>query len=83
MTEPPPSPAPPPPSPAQRNGCLTALLIAVGAVMLLPGICGVIIAGLDPHELIVDPTTLFAVLGLIVIGVGGILLIWFAVRQPR
>jgi hypothetical protein len=75
--------SPPPLPPQQRNGCLTALLIAVGAVMLLPGICGVIIAGVDPHELIVDPTTLFAVLGLIAIGVGGIVLIWFAARQPR
>ena len=75
--------SPPPLPPQQRNGCLTALLIAVGAVMLLPGICGVIIAGVYPHELIVDPTTLFAVLGLIAIGVGGIVLIWFAARQPR
>jgi drug/metabolite transporter (DMT)-like permease len=71
------------PHPPPRGGCLTALLIAVGAILLLPGICGVIIASLDPHELMVDPNTLLAVLGLIAVGVGGIALIWFAVRRPR
>jgi hypothetical protein len=58
-------------------------MIAVGIVLLLPGICGVILAGLDPHELTVDPTALAAVMGLIAIGVGGVALIWFAVRRPR
>jgi hypothetical protein len=73
-------PAPPPPLPA-RSGCLTALMILVGAILLLPGICGIIIVGLDPHELMVDPNTLLAVLGLIAVGVGGVALIWFAVRR--
>lgn len=82
MTDAPQSPPPPPPA-QQRNGCLTALLIVVGIILLLPGICGVLIASLDPHELMVDPSTLLAVLGLIAIGVGGIALIWFAVRRPR
>jgi hypothetical protein len=77
---PPPPPAPPQP---QRNGCITALMMIVGAILLLPGICGVLIAGLDPHELMVDPNTLLAVLGLIALGVGGIVLIWVAVRRPR
>jgi hypothetical protein len=77
------SPPPPPPPPAQRSGCLTALMILVGAILLLPGICGVIIVGLDPHELMVDPNMLLAVLGLIALGGGGIVLIWLAVRRPR
>jgi hypothetical protein len=77
---PPPPPAPPQP---QRNGCITALMMIVGAILLLPGICGILIAGLDPHELMVDPNTLLAVLGLIALGVGGIVLIWVAVRRPR
>ena len=82
MTDSPQFPPPPPP-PQQRDGCLTALMIVVGIVLLLPGICGVIIAGLDPHELMVDPNTLLAVLGLIAVGVGGVALIWFALRRPR
>jgi hypothetical protein len=82
MTNVRPSPPQPPPPP-QRNGCLTALMIVVGAILLLPGICGVIVAGLDPHELMVDPNTLLAVLGLISLGVGGIVLIWLAVGRPR
>jgi hypothetical protein len=84
MTDFPQSPPPPPPPPQpQRNGCITALMMIVGAILLLPGICGVLIAGLDPHELMVDPNTLLAVLGLIALGVGGIVLIWVAVRRPR
>lgn len=75
--------SPPPPPPQQRNGCLTALMILVGIVLLLPGICGVIIASIDPHELMVDPSALFAALGLIAVGIGGIALIWFALRRPR
>jgi drug/metabolite transporter (DMT)-like permease len=82
MTNVRPSPPQPPPPP-QRNGCLTALMIVVGAILLLPGICGVIVAALDPHELMVDPNTLLAVLGLILLGVGGIVLIWLAVRRPE
>jgi hypothetical protein len=73
----------PPQDPSGRRGCLQALLVLLGLVMLLPGICGVIIATLDPHELMVDPVTLLAVLGLIAIGVGGIALIWWAARPPR
>ena len=73
----------PPPDPAGRRGCLQVLAVLLGLVMLLPGICGVIIAGLDPHELMVDPITLLAVLGMIAVGVGGVALIWFAVRRPR
>jgi hypothetical protein len=59
------------------------LAVLAGLVMLLPGICGLILAGLDPHELMVDPNTLLAVLGLIAVGFGGVALIWFAVRRPR
>lgn len=85
MSEPPISPGPPmaPLDPVGRRGCLQVLAVLLGLVMLLPGICGIIIAGLDPHELMVDPMTLLAVLGLIAIGVGGIVLIWFALRRPR
>jgi hypothetical protein len=71
------------PPPGQRNGCLQALAILVGIVLLLPGICAIILAGLDPHELLVDPNTLFAILGMLTIGAGGVALIWWAVRRAR
>ena len=84
---PPPRRDPPPlsplaPQPYRRNGCLTALMITIVIILLLPGICGVIIAGFDPHELAVDPTMLLAVLGLIAVGLCGVVLIWAAVRRP-
>jgi len=70
------------PPPNQSNGgCLQVLAILLGLVMLLPGLCGILIAGLDPHELMVDPNTLSAVLGLISIGVSGVVLIVWAVRR--
>jgi hypothetical protein len=42
------TPNPPPPSDAtsshRRHGCLTALMVMIGLVMLLPGLCVVITA---------------------------------------
>ena len=75
-------PMPPLPGPGHR-GCLQVLAILLGLMLLLPGLCGIIIAGLDPHELMVDPNTLLAVLGLISLGVGGVALIWWAVTRRR
>lgn len=83
MSEPPVLSSPPTPSPDPRGGCLQVFAILLGLVLLLPGLCGIIIAGLDPHELMVDPNALFAVLGLIAFGGGGIALIWWAVTRRR
>jgi hypothetical protein len=66
-------PRPPPPPPVQRNGCLTALMMLVGAILLLPGIC----------TLLVDPKMMHPDLGAIALGVGGIVLIRFAMRRQR
>ena len=57
-------------------------MIVVGAILLLPGICGVIVVGLDPRRLIVDITMQQTLLGLIALGGGGIALIWSAVKRP-
>ena len=83
MSVPPVPPRPPmPPLPNPGNsGCLQVLAILVGLVLLLPGLCGIIIAGLDPHELVVDPNAASAVFGLISLGVFGVILIWWAVRR--
>jgi hypothetical protein len=61
------------------RGCLLALLVVIGLVLLLPGVCSVIfIAGGDPNGI--------AVLGLLV-SVGGLALIVYAtsaaMRRPR
>ena len=75
------SPMQPLPNPG-RNGCLQVLAVLVGIVMLLPGLCAIIIAGLDPHELMVDSAMLGAVFGALLVGAGGVALIWWAVKRP-
>ena len=79
MSEPPIEPDPPTPPP--RNGCLTALAILGGIVLLLPGICAIILIGVTPGTLAKDdlPFLLF----MLALGVGGIALIWAAVRRRR
>ena len=72
---------PPPPAPSQR-GCLQAVAILAGIVLLLPGLCAIILAGIDPHEMLVDPGWLFGILGMLAIGAGGVALIWWAVKRP-
>ena len=82
-TPPPPLPPPPAPPPAKRNGCLTALMVVIGVVLLLPGLCAIIF-GVDnltspsPDSMI----TMLVLLGL-ALGAGGVLLIWAAVRRTR
>jgi hypothetical protein len=75
-------PAPPPSPPPARNGCLTALLIGLGILMLLPGLCAVLIVGLGPAHALNDPTTASALLGFFAIATSGIALIWWALRRP-
>ena len=83
MSEPPINPDPPmQPLPDQRKGCLQVFAVLIGGAMLLPGICGIILAGLDPHEMAVDPIWMLAVLGLLAVGAGGVALIWWGARRP-
>jgi hypothetical protein len=87
MSEPdnPPSPAapepPPTPSPAaappQRNGCLTAFMVLVGLILLLPGLCTMAFYGRGG-----DPTMSLIALITFLVAVGGIALIVFALRRP-
>jgi hypothetical protein len=79
---PPAAPEPPPISaptaaPPQRNGCLTAFLVLVGAVLLLPGLCTMAFIG--GHF---DPTMSLIALITFLIALGGIALIVFALRRP-
>jgi uncharacterized membrane protein len=74
-----PSPAPPP----ARNGCLTALLILVGLILLVPGVCGIILVSYDMRELAKDQTAMLIAVGLLALGACGVVVIWLAVRPRR
>jgi len=71
--------APPPP----RSGCLTALMVLVGIILLLPGLCALIFGGVALSQSQVDSGYMpFIVIGLLV-GFGGVMLIRAAIRGPR
>ena len=80
----PPPPAPPQlPPPAQRNGCLTAIMVIAGLIMLLPGLCAIIFGVGSLTGSSMDPiVTVLVLLGLFV-GFLGIMLIRAAVKGPR
>jgi hypothetical protein len=71
--------APPDNIPPPRHGCLTALMVIVGIIFLLPGLCTLAVA----KDLHADP--LFGVIAIIafVVGIGGIILIRLALRGQR
>jgi hypothetical protein len=71
--------APPPVPPPPRSGCLTAFMVIVGVVLLLPGVCVLAVS----KDLYSDP--LFGSVAIVasIVGIGGITLIWRALRGPR
>ena len=85
------SDAPPPPPPYEyrppptepRSGCLTAFMILVGCILLLPGLCALLFGGIaltQRHfEADLVPLVMFGLL----VGALGILLIRAATRGPR
>jgi hypothetical protein len=84
-TPPPAPPAAPPPAPTdKRGGCLTALMAIFGIFMLLPGLCALLFGGMSVVEdgkIAVDIAPL-VFLG-IVVGIGGVALIWAAIKGRR
>jgi hypothetical protein len=56
-------------------------MVVAGIVLLLPGLCAIILIGLDPHEMMVDPSVLFAMVAMLAISGGGIALIWWALTR--
>ena len=72
----------PPRPPEQRSGCITALMILGGIVLLLPGICAVMIVGFD-SSVLKDATAVTTGVTFLAVSAGGIALIWFAIRPPR
>jgi hypothetical protein len=77
---PPPSAELPPPP---RSGWLTALMVIIGVVLLLPGVCALVFGVMtitEPHAS--SSIMPFVVIGLLV-GFGGIMLIRAAIRGPQ
>jgi hypothetical protein len=80
MSDTPPPPSPPPP---ERHGCLTAIMVIAGLIMLLPGLCAIIFGiGSLTNSYFEPIVVVLVVLGLFV-GFLGILLIRAAVRGPQ
>ena len=84
-TEGPPPPDPAPTAPALRSGWVTALMIIVGIILLLPGLCAVIFGGIALTEPSSDflPFILPYILFGVAVGVGGGFLIRAAIRGPK
>jgi uncharacterized BrkB/YihY/UPF0761 family membrane protein len=78
-------PAAPPPSPRpRRSPIMTALLIFVGIIMLLPGLCSIILSVVvfsDLSEIGDHLEDLAPLAFFFLIGVGGVALIVFAIRR--
>jgi len=70
-----PSPKPSPiAAPPQRNGCLTAFMVLVGVVLLLPGLCTMIFFSNGPSPGAIGGITFLVALA-------GIALIAFALQR--
>ena len=77
-------PAVPPQNQQQRSGCLTALMAIAGIFMLLPGLCALLFGGMSVVEGGQIPSDIASrvFLGL-VIGIGGVVLIWAAIMGRK
>jgi hypothetical protein len=81
-----PSPPPPPPDeyrpppPEPRSGCLTALMVVIGIILLLPGACSLffIFGGLIKTASDIQ----FAAF-LLLLGATGVALLWWTIRGNR
>ena len=80
------SPPPPPPRlppPAQRNGCLTAIMVVAGLIMLLPGLCAIIFGVGSLTNSSIEPIVMVLVVIGLLVGFLGIMLIRAAIKGPR
>ncbi|MBR0715381.1 hypothetical protein [Bradyrhizobium liaoningense] len=79
-----PNPPAAPPVPPARGGCLTALMVICGVILLLPGLCAIVFGGISVSEggrIDADIAPL-VFLGLVV-GAVGVALIWVAIKGRR
>jgi len=80
---PPLTPDTPPTAPARRSGWVTALMIIVGVILLLPGLCAVIFGGIALTEPRFESDFVPFILFGLAVGVGGAFLIRAAFRGPK
>ena len=68
----------------KRHGCLTALMAIFGIFMLLPGFCALLFGGMSVVEdgRIAADIAPLVFLG-VVIGIGGVALIWAAIKGRK
>ena len=79
-SQPPEIPPGPPSRPQEESGCLTAILIVIGIILLLPGLCSLIFVF---GGLIKSAEDVQFVALLMMIGASGVALIWWAIRRRR
>jgi hypothetical protein len=78
---PPEIPSGPLPRPQEEgNGCLTAILIVIGIILLLPGLCSLLFVF---GGLVTSAEDVQFVIALGLVGCAGIGLIWWAIRGRR
>jgi hypothetical protein len=75
-----PPPAHPNGTPSRPTGCLTAFLVSVGVILLLPGLCTLVVSGGRPFT--DGPGSEIATITF-TIGFFGIALIWLALSRRR
>ena len=78
-----PQPVPRPVAPGRRSVWVTALMIVVGVILLLPGLCAVIFGGMALTEPRFDSGYVPFILFGVAVGIGGVFLIRAAIRRPR
>ncbi|MGY8638916.1 hypothetical protein RAD15_41255 [Bradyrhizobium sp. 14AA] len=67
-----------------RSGCLTALMAIFGIILLLPGLCALLFGGISISESgrIDSDIAPLVFLG-VVVGIGGVALIWAAIKGRK
>jgi hypothetical protein len=68
------------PPPEQRSGCVTALMVVIGLILLLPGACSLffIFGGLVKNA---EDVQFVAIL--LMFGAAGVALLWLAIRGSK